>query len=336
MSYLIPTNLPKDLPENWTDTQYVSPGGVDVGLTPQHGYNYLMKQVNNAQAGVLALGQAVCSVNNNLLDNSFFMDVVNRKNGYIAPAGIEYYGDDDYGSVQGQLSQNCAAYIDWGIGYITLNGRQYSVKPEQLIMGYIHGTSGTFGFDRWWGYNAIIKCKSGNAGVTISAQGTSGGFVRQPIVNPKLIAGRKVVISAYVSGLTGTSYMRLHKSNKVDALSATLVASKQLSTGLNSLVIDIPSDIGNNTYPYLFFTIECTSKASVDVVAVKMQPGLVSTLAYQDDSNNWHIVDVPNKVLEIVRCNGAPVELGGQGMIVTPGDIGLSAANVLAKASVIK
>lgn len=42
-------NLPADLPENWTDSQYVSPGGTEVGLTPQHGYNYLNAQVNAVQ-----------------------------------------------------------------------------------------------------------------------------------------------------------------------------------------------------------------------------------------------------------------------------------------------
>lgn len=42
-------SLPADLPENWTDSQYVSPGGTEVGLTPQHGYNYLNMQVNAAQ-----------------------------------------------------------------------------------------------------------------------------------------------------------------------------------------------------------------------------------------------------------------------------------------------
>ena len=41
-------SLPHDLPENWNDTQYVSPGGTEVGLTAKHGYNYLMKQVNNS------------------------------------------------------------------------------------------------------------------------------------------------------------------------------------------------------------------------------------------------------------------------------------------------
>ena len=41
--------LPADLPENWTQGQIISPNGTEVGLTEQHGYNYLMKQVNAAQ-----------------------------------------------------------------------------------------------------------------------------------------------------------------------------------------------------------------------------------------------------------------------------------------------
>lgn len=42
--------LPADLPENWTYGQIVSPNGTEAGLTPKHGYNYLMRQVNQAQA----------------------------------------------------------------------------------------------------------------------------------------------------------------------------------------------------------------------------------------------------------------------------------------------
>ena len=41
--------LPADLPENWTEGQTVAPNGTDAGLTEQHGYNYLMEQVNAAQ-----------------------------------------------------------------------------------------------------------------------------------------------------------------------------------------------------------------------------------------------------------------------------------------------
>lgn len=44
--------LPADLPENWTRGQLVSPNGTEVGLTEKHGYNYLMKQVNDTQTEV--------------------------------------------------------------------------------------------------------------------------------------------------------------------------------------------------------------------------------------------------------------------------------------------
>lgn len=49
--------LPADLPENWTSQQTVAPTGAEVGLDEQHGYNYLMKQVNNAQKAAAALNE---------------------------------------------------------------------------------------------------------------------------------------------------------------------------------------------------------------------------------------------------------------------------------------
>lgn len=45
-------NLPADLPENWTQGQIVSPNGTEVGLSEQHGYNYLMHQVNATQTEI--------------------------------------------------------------------------------------------------------------------------------------------------------------------------------------------------------------------------------------------------------------------------------------------
>lgn len=47
--------LPADLPENWTSGQIIAPTGAEAGLDDQHGYNYLMKQVNNAQKALKAL-----------------------------------------------------------------------------------------------------------------------------------------------------------------------------------------------------------------------------------------------------------------------------------------
>lgn len=49
--------LPADLPENWTSGQIIAPTGAEAGLDNQHGYNYLMKQVNNSQKAATALNE---------------------------------------------------------------------------------------------------------------------------------------------------------------------------------------------------------------------------------------------------------------------------------------
>lgn len=47
-----------DLPENWTTGQIVAPNGTEVGLSAQHGYNYLMQLVNAIADGVTAINDA--------------------------------------------------------------------------------------------------------------------------------------------------------------------------------------------------------------------------------------------------------------------------------------
>lgn len=50
--------LPADLPEDWEANDIVAPDGADAGLSEQHGYNYLMEQVNNAQTALNEVGEA--------------------------------------------------------------------------------------------------------------------------------------------------------------------------------------------------------------------------------------------------------------------------------------
>ena len=54
----ITVNLPADLPEDWAENQIVAPEGQPVGLSQQHGYNYLMEQVNAAQTAASQIGEA--------------------------------------------------------------------------------------------------------------------------------------------------------------------------------------------------------------------------------------------------------------------------------------
>lgn len=54
----ITVQLPADLPEDWEANDIVAPDGADAGLSEQHGYNYLMEQVNNAQTALTEVGEA--------------------------------------------------------------------------------------------------------------------------------------------------------------------------------------------------------------------------------------------------------------------------------------
>ena len=55
----ITVQLPADLPENWQNDQIVAPIGTNVDLTQQHGYNYLMWAVNQAQLACKQLGEYI-------------------------------------------------------------------------------------------------------------------------------------------------------------------------------------------------------------------------------------------------------------------------------------
>jgi hypothetical protein len=67
MGKIVTIDLPSDLPENWSDTQYVSPGGTEVGLSAKHGYNYLMKQVNAAHRAILQLDDKVATTGGEMI-----------------------------------------------------------------------------------------------------------------------------------------------------------------------------------------------------------------------------------------------------------------------------
>lgn len=65
--------LPADLPENWTPNQTIAPTGAEVGLDNQYGYNYLMKQVNNAQKAATALNEGKLSLSGGTMTGPIIM-----------------------------------------------------------------------------------------------------------------------------------------------------------------------------------------------------------------------------------------------------------------------
>lgn len=85
--------LPADLPEDWTTGQTVAPTGAEVGLSQQHGYNYLMEQVNNAQKAVNQIGAAWDTLGG-FIENETAVPVAQRKANTLYGVIMADYGGE--------------------------------------------------------------------------------------------------------------------------------------------------------------------------------------------------------------------------------------------------
>lgn len=85
--------LVADLPENWTQGQIISPNGTEVGLTQQHGYNYLMAQVNGAILAVIALQTTVDEMEGSISGLVVERQLVIPGSGWAMGAEGMYYVD---------------------------------------------------------------------------------------------------------------------------------------------------------------------------------------------------------------------------------------------------
>lgn len=335
MANPITVNLPHNLPEDWTIDQIVSPGGTEAGLTPYHGYNYLMKMVNDTQIGLIQLAEsAMAGIGANILDNGYFIDPVNRMNGYCTYSDTEYYSDPELMNPVDVLSQNTPAqYVNNTYGIVVVDGQTRYVAFTDMVRGYIAPSGGAYSFDRWWAAGGVLARSLYGVSITATAA-NSGAALRQAVPNPSRFAGRQVTLSLLVRNVTSNVAMYLHKAAAMGNTNLIAVTTKVLTTGMNTISVTIPNDVGSSSYPYLIFSIGVPIGGNITITAAKLELGTTQTLAYQDSSQNWILSEIPNKIIETVKCNGAPVTHGGQGMIVTPEDIGLSTANVLADAEV--
>ena len=339
MSNFISVLLPHDLPEDWKDSHYVSPNGTEVGLTQKHGYNYLMKQVNNAQQAAAELSEGLdIMVGVNMLDNAYFVDPVDRRDGECVEAEVEYFRDTALTVLVGQLQEpSYARSVDSTYGRITINGEAFYVNAGDISEGHIASSAGAYCFDRWYGQNCMMRRFRGTTeGVILTPLNTTtGAIMRQYIVNPKRLAGKLVTLSVVVVGASEGCMMYLYKAPNTLSSAVVQISSIELHEGVNKITMMLPSDIGSTAYPYFAVGIYCPLEGYVQMAAIKLELGGYQTLAHERTTGVWVLNEIPNKIVEMVKCNGAPTDIGGIGMIVAPEDIGL-AVNTLTEVEVVE
>lgn len=141
--------LPADLPENWTSEQTVAPTGEEVGMDEQHGYNYLMKQVNNAQKAAKALNDGKLGLHDSA-DNGVVAsgpDYVRFGNGtQICSGGVSIDGNYylvtfpvpfvSLNSVTVSSNADIGTGVLLSVGYETVSSfRIYTNSPDNTAKG---------------------------------------------------------------------------------------------------------------------------------------------------------------------------------------------------------
>lgn len=135
--------LPANLPEDWVYGQTVGPNGTDVGLTEQHGYNYLMQQVNAAESGINALGNAMenmpeLGADGKIPASQLPLGVANGaasldRNGKVPVTQIPALGYDPEGSAD-SVQSNLTAHIND-------KSNPHGVTKVQVGLGNVDNTS---------------------------------------------------------------------------------------------------------------------------------------------------------------------------------------------------
>lgn len=154
MANIVNPNLPADLPTDWTTSQYVSPNGSEVSLSQQHGYNYLMEQVNAAQTAVNTLAeQAQEAVSG--LESGALTATATRSGTTVAITGPE-----------DAVTVTFLAPADWA------EGDSYTYNGTPITVTDLNGNPVTDG----WKQGAVLTFQI-SGGVAYFVGGASGSFL---------------------------------------------------------------------------------------------------------------------------------------------------------------
>lgn len=295
-------NLPADLPINWTNGQIVSPSGTDVGLSQQHGYNYLNGAVNDAQAAIKAIrdffaGSAMVGTSD-LINNA----VTTAK---LADKAVSTVKLGDKSVTTEKLADKAVTWSKLSdesrpIHQNILDNPNFADPINQRGKTIYTISSGNTAYcvDRWiFGYGITVEPVS--EGLQLTSKGSRFSFIGQKLPSGLLsgLRGKMCTVSALVKASGGQ--VNLGRVNN----SATLdVGTDHFALATTSFVwpyaADSWSDVINIGFPN-----GAAIGSTITVAAIKLELGTEQTLTHQDAGGNWILNDPPpNKALELAKC----------------------------------
>ena len=248
--------------------------------------------VTNVEAALTGMSSTLSSKPNpNLLDNWYFGNPVDQRQGRVVVPNTTYYSDNTLTTAAGTTSAYVTAYryatgTANGVNYASFKltdsdeAPTYYAAPENVVRGY---TGAGYGIDRWI------------ADTTITTLQTNNGL---QIINSSDVAFG-------ISQMFGTNYSGKTLTASILTEPGTIVV---VWCNLNQIAV-IPADSGGLATISFVAPTNDISKLSLPVgrgtflfKAAKLELGDHQTLAHQDADGNWVLNEIPDYGEQLARC----------------------------------
>lgn len=233
--------------------------------------------------------------NPNLLDNWYFGNSINQRNGYIIPAGVGY----------NDFSWNHAGTTDKAypvVGYsgrdplITIDGTNYIVGVAAQVPGYCLG--GIYTIDRWMSSTQDKTIKILDDHLSIADAADFGAFLQR--FEYRGLLGKTVTFSVLArrtaQGLQKPYITVMIGNNKFEGWGEIVQSDDyQLSSCTVTLSNTAPSE------GFFFVDIVGMAGSSIEIKAAKLELGDTQTLAHKENGV-WVLNEIPDYGEQLRKC----------------------------------
>lgn len=244
--------------------------------------------------------------NPNLLDNGYFGNPVDQRNGYVVPPGVEYK-DTNTGITVGTTTTYYAVIkFSNGNAIIEVDGLNRFVQPGGFVRGYTGPgyTIGRWKLDNNSGSCFINLTKEGIE--LVATSGATGIASLSQIIDPSnfnALSGRTVTLSAL--GKTDTTQQALFFVN--DQVVAAKSSEAVNGVCMTSLTYTFPDSISNASV--FVYGRSTPGIGTGKFLAAGLELGSQQTLAHKE-YGEWVLNEIPKFGNQLAECQRYFVRIG--------------------------
>lgn len=247
--------------------------------------------------------------NPNLLDNWYFGNPVNQRNGHVIPpkgAGHLYSDAACTSLISGGTIDAYRQVTPVSTGNYTysVDGGTYYVKASDVVPGY---TGIGYTIDRWklaaWNANPIAMIVEADGVRLIGTSNSANSAQLQESTQLlSFAAGAVVTASILVTalGANGASPRLFLCKSDGTPIGSSIIES----VGLHTFTMVIPADAGDSVMLAWgqHASLGGFGNTDMTVKAVKLELGSVQTLAHQDANGAWVLNEIPDYGEQLLKC----------------------------------